>query len=289
MPLIRSVNDFLDRIDRHTKANWSKPKLRKLLDPKGKSFPERDDLSQVLSVRWFRGQAQHYPLIPKVYRSKYAEREMLMQIIRQAGLMDDAPVDRGSIPSWYFLLQHHDFPTRLLDWTENPLVALFFAVEEWASFKKERRKMHPIVWLLNPHALNWVLSGSSILPGALAGEVVTDGTGHEVRSPCIDYIQQSLLDARRLRPPLAISGTYVHVRMQTQKSTFTIHGSAKRDLKRYLKEKGLLSNGFAALIQIDGKAASRIASELRDLGVSRSTIYPGLDAICRDFTERYRI
>jgi len=243
---------------------------------------------------WFRGEPANAttPLLPRVFRKKYDENNLLQTFRRRAHLLN-LPVipPLESTDQWLFLARHVGLPTRLLDWSEGALIGLYFALD--GAQQDPKSEGRSVVWMLNPHVLN-LKSARDSRPNAYpltwwdARHALTDQTGRPVTDDAgkitirtnVGYENVAAawtMEERGMEYPVAIEPTTIHPRMNAQHSYFTVHGRRHGSLTKMVGEECL--RRFDIHIP-----PTRGIAELRMMGIADSTVMPDADTLAKELS-----
>ena len=241
----------------------------------------RDDLSNwdEECKPWFRGESGDQPaLCPKISNYTVNQENYLLQSFRrQAGGLANVPL-RGYTDLWLFLAQHYGVPTRLLDWTEGALHALYFAINQG--------NQNPRMYMLNPRKLNDFAGSKTFAPNYPLSWI--EGSGYYVKlawqNRSLNELQKNILVQKKidLDIPIAFPATYQDHRMIAQRSCFTIHGTALEPIEDILRGKDIDVSECLFKYDIDSQAKAALLKELSILGISAATIFPDLDHLAQD-------
>ncbi|MGG7649362.1 FRG domain-containing protein [Pseudomonas sp. ES4] len=257
---------------------------------------------EIPGTLWFRGQSNaSYRLTPGVLRETITTTDWMGQNIKPgqiqtssgggvSGLsaerlletfkrqarpfLDHAPANDFE---WMFIAQHHGLPTRLLDWSTNALVALFFAVQQAKAHEGDG--FEQCNNFLDDH-LNedgfavFIIDPEKINREAYRATGPIDMAANATR--WADWINP-MESNKSIDFPVCISAPHMTNRIRAQSGAFTLHGRFTHPLDYYTALRPHITKIF-----IPFTATTAIRNSLAQVGITESFIYPELDAIVRD-------
>jgi hypothetical protein len=160
--------------------------------------------------------------------------------------------------SFFNLIQHHGYPTPLLDWTYSPYVAAFFAFRAFTNSVAEGRssrdkKVRIFMFDQRQWHQDYLKTAFLNLP-----------------NPNFSILEFMAMDNERLIPQQAVS------------SLTNID-----DVEAYIAERETQSGKtYLTAIDLPLSERRRVMEELSYMGITAGSLFPGLDGACEEIRER---
>jgi len=222
-------------------------------------------------VFWFRGHEQlEYKLAPSALRyEKLEDRDKAINLVddlkRFLEMKLSRPPERKDQLEWIQVAQHYGLPTRLLDWTQNAAVSLFFAC------CKDTDK-DGLVVILNPIELNQAVDPRT-------PRVFNPQRDADIITPYLKLNGRIRTNGKRI---IAINPTWNTERIAMQQGAFTLHGSRKFELDRRQASSLLY-------VPILHEYKESLLDELERVGIGEMFIFPEPEHVCAHLRRKAKL
>ena len=205
---------------------------------------------------FYRGQSQDWPLIPsigRVGRGGFEEALLFEKSLLNEFKRLSFPILGSKNLSHNQLIlhaQHHGLPTRLLDWTSNPIKALYFAVCDTSNNNEG------VVWSVDSYNIEWDE----------------------------DYPQMDNPEFYFHRP------THINNRISAQESMFLVFPLVEGQEEILSLQEGHYDKTELGIIEkfvIPSESKKGIRNTLSTLGINRLTMFPDLEGVVGFLREYY--
>ncbi|HJO93701.1 MAG TPA: FRG domain-containing protein [Victivallales bacterium] len=231
----------------------------------------------------YRGLPENYPKMKTSLMrigGPYIELEssILRNFKKYADLADINTENEDSEWLWLALAQHYGLPTRLLDWTYSPYVALHFATADtrksdqdgviWCVNYQKAREFLPDKLKFAIHDQGFKFTVNSLNKGAVSLKQL-EQLDKELGDSFVIFIEPPSLDSR-------IVNQYALFSMMSSSSSLLDNWLEKNDHKKNLYTK----------IIIPSKLKWQIRDHLDQANINERMLFPGLDGLCQ-WLKRY--